>query len=206
MSRWNPASDIGVLLPTHRERVAGDEKSLNLSILLREEPSAKSGKGWQPCPFVLANPFQGSSEVVTGWETAVAKLLATWGTQYEHTLQTDLRFNLLEKVVVQLKNRISRLESKTSVLVPIQMFDSMEFSVQHPFLAVVQPDEDGFNATFFDANIGTSGDTQDEAVANLKDLILITFEQFESLEHENKLGPEPARQLSVLRKVIKRAT
>jgi hypothetical protein len=64
--------------------------------------------------------------------------------------------------------------------------------------AVVEPADDGFIATFFDGNISTTGDTEVEAVSNLRSLILDTFEYLDS-EHPDSLGPEPARHLAVLR-------
>jgi len=184
------------------------EKSCNPLGSFKLRALQESEEEWELCSsrMIHGTGVQKVSKVVTGWQESLLNLVATSARHYEETLQTDLRFDLLEKVVVALRTRVSRIESKACVLVPIQMFESTEFFVQQPFLAVVQPDEDGFSATFFDANIGTSGDTQEEAVANLKDLILGTFEQFEALERENQLGPEPARQLSVLKKVIKRAT
>jgi len=55
----------------------------------------------------------------------------------------------------------------------------------------------GFIATFFDANLSTSGETEEEAFSNLRSLILDTFEALDA-EPETDLGPEPARQLAVL--------
>ena len=63
---------------------------------------------------------------------------------------------------------------------------------------MLQASEGGFIATFFDANISTSGDTEEEAVSNLRSLILDTFEHLESVPRE-ELGPEPRRQLEVLK-------
>jgi hypothetical protein len=67
---------------------------------------------------------------------------------------------------------------------------------------VVRPSDGEYEATFFDANIGIIGDTEEEAVRNLKLLIVDTFEMLES--NEASLGPEPARQLAVLREFLRR--
>lgn len=69
--------------------------------------------------------------------------------------------------------------------------------------AALQSSEDGFTATFFDANIATGGDTEQEALDNLRSLIVDTFELLES-EPIEALGPEPQRQLNVLRSLIRR--
>ena len=57
-------------------------------------------------------------------------------------------------------------------------------------------------ATFFDASIGMTGDTREEAVANLRLLLVDMFDDFET--QESQLGPEPERQLAVLRTFIRR--
>lgn len=65
----------------------------------------------------------------------------------------------------------------------------------------IQPSGESFIATFFDANISTSGETQEEAFSNLKSLIVDTFDYLESVPEE-QLGPEPLRQIAVLREFI----
>jgi hypothetical protein len=68
---------------------------------------------------------------------------------------------------------------------------------------MLQPSDDGFTATFFDANIGSSGDTEEEAINNLRTLIIDTFELLESKQPE-QLGIEPRRQLAILRSLIRK--
>jgi len=57
--------------------------------------------------------------------------------------------------------------------------------------------------TFFDANIASGGDTEEEVVDNLRTLIIDTFDLLESVEPE-KLGREPYRQLQLLRSLIRK--
>jgi hypothetical protein len=90
-----------------------------------------------------------------------------------------------------------------TILVPITTFAPEPYQLVRDIPAVVQPEGDEFIATFFDANISTAGDTQEEAVSNLRSLILDTFEYFEA-EPSEALGPEPTRQLCVLRTFLKR--
>jgi predicted RNase H-like HicB family nuclease len=66
---------------------------------------------------------------------------------------------------------------------------------------VIQPSEEGFSAGFFDANIHASGDTEEEALRNLKSLILDVFDSL-SAEPPKDLGPQPARQLAVLNEFV----
>jgi Arc/MetJ-type ribon-helix-helix transcriptional regulator len=88
---------------------------------------------------------------------------------------------------------------------PITTFAPEPYQIRRDIPAVVEPAGDGFIATFFDANISTSGDTEVEAVSNLRSLILDTFEYLDS-EPSDGLGPEPARQLAVLRVFLNRAS
>src|SRR6266849_4289371 len=90
------------------------------------------------------------------------------------------------------------------IIVPITSLHPAPFELIREMHIVVQPSDDDFIATFFDANINASGDTQEEAVANFKDVMLSMFRRF-SQEPENRLGPEPKRQLAVLRQFIREA-
>ncbi len=88
------------------------------------------------------------------------------------------------------------------VAVPVATFAPEPFAVLKEFCVVVQPAGAGFVATLFDANIGASGDTQEDAVQNLKDTLLNVFTVLE--ERQGQLGPEPKRQLAILRRLIRR--
>ncbi len=66
---------------------------------------------------------------------------------------------------------------------------------------MIRPVGDGFVATFFDANVNASGDTESEAFENLKDMLVATFTEFRRLGEE-RLGAEPARQLAVLKRFL----
>jgi hypothetical protein len=106
------------------------------------------------------------------------------------------------------KDRLAKIERDVlalkalsqSIIVPVTTLSPEPFELSRPLMIVVQPDDDSFTATFFDANINASGNTQADAVANLKDL-LVTF--FVMLEKEKKLGKGPTRQLAVLRDVMR---
>ncbi len=88
-----------------------------------------------------------------------------------------------------------------SVVVPITSLEPEPFDLARDIPAVVQPTDDGFLATFFDAKIGMTGDTKEEAVANLRLLLVDVFEELE--KEEEQLGPDLVRQLAVLRGFVK---
>ena len=90
-----------------------------------------------------------------------------------------------------------------SAVVPITTFAPEPFEVIRPLSVVIQPNDDDHLATFFDANINASGETQEEAFANLKDVLLFTFQMLERMS-ESQLGPGPKRQRAVLSACIRR--
>lgn len=97
-----------------------------------------------------------------------------------------------------------QVPSFTSIVVPITSFAPEPYHAIAPISAVVQGTDGDYMATFFDANIGSSGETHQEAVDNLKELIIMNFESLEGDDDES-LGPLLKRQKAVLRQFIKRA-
>ena len=89
-----------------------------------------------------------------------------------------------------------------SILVPVETLEPEPYELVRPVLIVVQPDNGSFIATLFDANINASGDTQQDAVANLKDMLVTLFERLEREPRAN-LGKGPAMQLAVLRRILR---
>jgi hypothetical protein len=86
----------------------------------------------------------------------------------------------------------------------ITSFAPEPFSLLRPIEALVEPIDDTFVASFFDANISASGDNQREAFDNLKSFILDTYESLHA-EPPERLGPEPRRQLAVLDSFLRKA-
>ncbi|MFI5457582.1 MAG: hypothetical protein ACHRXM_19240 [Isosphaerales bacterium] len=119
------------------------------------------------------------------------------------------RITAIDGQFKNLAERLNRMEglcekiSHGSVSDPISTLAPEPFEIIKEFKVVVQPEEDSFNATLFDANISSSGDTQAEEVANLKDLILMVFQQFER-EDDGDLGPSMIRQKHALQSLIRR--
>ena len=89
-------------------------------------------------------------------------------------------------------------------VVSVTSLDDARFRLPRDLPVVVQPTDVGYVATFFDANASMAGDTQEEAVANLKAWLVDLLDDLES-EAPERLGAGPARQLAALRSVIQRA-
>ncbi len=112
------------------------------------------------------------------------------------------RIASLEHDVTELKRQVGLLRDSQSVVVPIAALEPEPFNLLRDIPVVVQSTDDGFLATFFDANIGMTGDTREEAVANLKVLLVDVFDELD--RDEGQLGPQLVRQLAVLRSFMKR--
>ena len=95
------------------------------------------------------------------------------------------------------KEKVSRLEQKTPVVVPIVSLAPEPYEVTTPFHVIVRGLDEEFVATFYDAQISASGATETEAVANVKDMIVATLEIL--LEHEDEaLARGASRQREIL--------
>jgi hypothetical protein len=101
------------------------------------------------------------------------------------------------------KAKRRRPDANGSFIVPITSLAPEPFDVLKDIKAVVQPCDDEFMASFFDANINTAGCNEQEAIDNLKDLLVSRF-QFLSEQPTNQLAAPLAKQIAVLREFIRR--
>src|ERR1700757_5007489 len=74
------------------------------------------------------------------------------------------RLRLAARDEMQKGGRTAPLQGRSG-LVPVTTLDPEPFELAREIQVVVQPDDDSFVATFFDANINASGETQQDAVA-----------------------------------------
>jgi predicted RNase H-like HicB family nuclease len=114
------------------------------------------------------------------------------------------RLQVVEREILVLKERVAELEHSACVSVPVTTFAPEPYEVVDPFHAVIQPQGDEYMASFYEANLSASGATREEALANLKDIVVGTFEIL--TEHDpEELGPGPASELAVLRRFVREA-
>ncbi len=107
----------------------------------------------------------------------------------------------LEGEVRMLKERCLSLEVHSPLLIPVESLAPEPYAVIKPIPAVVRKEDDEYIASFFDANLAASGDTQAEAIFNLKDIIVAALELFADTD-EGHLGPGPLRQKRVLEEFV----
>ncbi|HUT14174.1 MAG TPA: hypothetical protein VMY42_27055 [Thermoguttaceae bacterium] len=154
-------------------------------------------------PFDLPSSFEQPADTLQeNWAQQLGAAIDQLAGVVAAKRKEYLRLVQLEQDINALKTRVSQLESSQSIIVPVTTLDPEPFQLLRDMQFVVRPTDDGYLATLFDANIGMTGDTREEAVANLKVLIVDIFDQLE--QNEDKLGPEPARQIAVLRSFMRR--
>ena len=109
----------------------------------------------------------------------------------------------LEREVSWLRERVRSLENASPRFAIIQTFEPEPFEVITPVTVSLRSNEDEFVATFHDANLSASGSTEEDAVMNLKDLMVSTFEIL-SDHKPGQLGSAVLHQLRVLRTFIRK--
>ncbi|SRR6266851_48246 len=114
------------------------------------------------------------------------------------------RLEHIEGALLDVLKKLDRsAQTQHSLWIPIESFAPEPYDVLRPLTAVVTPVEDGFEAGLFDASIFASGDTEAEAVDNLKSVVLETYEALEELG-DSRLGPGPLKQKRALSNFIRR--
>ena len=117
----------------------------------------------------------------------------------ESSLEVLKHFDRLEKSLRGISDRLARVDSLNRTLwIPIESFYPEPYRVKHPFTAVVAPEEDEFVASWFDANIHASGDTEEQAVASLKSVILDSFDRLSEMT-DRELSTVLRKQRDILR-------
>ena len=119
--------------------------------------------------------------------------------------EASARLDALYRQVLLLSNRCDMLEHLKTISVPIETFAPEPYNLIKPFHVVVRFEQDQYIASFYDANLSDSGDTQEEAVSNLKDILLSTYDILTGMS-EDELGPGPLQQRKVLEEFVRKGS
>jgi|GEM_PF-2817286 len=118
--------------------------------------------------------------------------------------QFDQRLDRIEEMLAAILLKIGATgPAKGNLIVPIQSLAPEPYKLLQPLTVVVTEADDGYEAAFFDAGIFASGDTEEDAVSNLKETMVDTFHRLSELK-ETQLGPGPTRQKQVLEFYIRK--
>lgn len=112
------------------------------------------------------------------------------------------RIKAIETELTMLKERCLLLETSGPAIAPIETLAPEPYVLTKPIPAVVRREGEEYTASFFDANLGASGQTQIEAVFNLKDVVVAAFELLGGMD-DACLGPGPLQQKKVLEEYIR---
>jgi len=164
----------------------------------------EAGQPWLEEDQCLAQvAWQEKLPIAGNWVQVLPHLMEAFTVALTPRWHEVARLETLQREVALLKDRCAVLERVAPILVPIETFAPEPYEVVKPFHAVVRHQEDQYIASFFDANLSASGDTQAEAVANLKDIIAGTFEILTTVE-EDELGRGPLQQRKVLEQFMRK--
>jgi predicted RNase H-like HicB family nuclease len=141
--------------------------------------------------------------VSENWQAGVPDLLSNLAATLQARWKDAVRMESIERDLLTLKGQVSQLQRGCPTVVPIDTLAPEPLEVIRPFHVTVEPYEDEYRASFFDANLTAFGETRNEAIWNLKDIIAATFEMLVDVG-ETKLGPGPTRQFRVLREFIRK--
>ena len=119
-------------------------------------------------------------------------------------IDTALRLEQIENKIGTMSAKIDALKSaNSSIIVPIATFAPEPFEAIKPILAVIEFNGDDYNASFVDANVNASGCNEAEAIDNLKENIMSSFDYLDAQPME-ALAKPLRKQIAVLREFIRR--
>jgi len=117
--------------------------------------------------------------------------------------QAVATLEMVQKEIAIINDRLARLEEQTAIRVAIQSLAPYPYEIIKPIEAVIQFVDGEYVASFFDANITTGGDSQAEAIFNLRALTVGTFEILAETK-DSDLGPGPLQDKKTLEEFVRR--
>jgi hypothetical protein len=150
---------------------------------------------WLTDPFTSAAPAASTDWARALWrERQPSAAIAA--------MQNEIGF--ISQQLADLKDEILRLQSLRAYVVPLTTL-SAEFQLTQPIPVMIEGCDENFIASFTEANISASGETEGDAIANFKDSLVSSYQVLEGMSSD-KLGPLPARQWKVLQNVVRRTS
>ena len=141
------------------------------------------------------------------------KLSSNWEADLRAAVR-DIRIEMIEQrceevltIVEKQKADIAALRetcqslTTAGLVIPISTFAPEPYELKRPISVLIQRLDDGFMASYLEANINASGDTENEALDMVKDMMLIAYDRL-SAKADRDLGPAPLRQKRILMSVI----
>jgi hypothetical protein len=148
-------------------------------------------------------PKSSFSNVVSDrWQENFQEVINAVAEQLQTKGQTRLEIVSLSAQIQVLEDRLEKMIGKSACVVPIQTLSPEPFELTRPLQVMIcRGATSEWQASFLDANINASGDNEAEAIENLKDMIVATFEMLQA--NQEKLGPFPTKQFAVLQQFLR---
>ncbi|MBM4017012.1 MAG: hypothetical protein FJ288_01580 [Planctomycetes bacterium] len=112
-----------------------------------------------------------------------------------------ITLDVIQSELVMLKEKVASLEQHRPLVVPLETLAPEPYCLVAPISVVVRAEQDEYVASWYEASLAASGCTPEEAVANLKDIIVAVYESLRN-HGEERMGPAPLRQYRLLTKYI----
>lgn len=119
----------------------------------------------------------------------------------EQMVRLRQQFSGLEQRLMQAIDEIVQQADCRSWTVYITTLGVDAYQLARDIPVTVRFTGDDYVARFTDANVGASGDSEQEAIDNFKEVLVAKFELLDGLM-EDKIGPGPSRDLRALRQLI----
>jgi len=112
---------------------------------------------------------------------------------------------ILTSEVTMLKCEIQRLHQQRTYVVGLTTLTPEPFKMIQQIPVTIEGDGEDFTATFVEANVSASGETEADAIANFKESLVSSYELLEDVP-AGQMGPLPARQWGILKSVVRRVS
>ncbi|MFZ0962452.1 MAG: hypothetical protein WAO35_16260 [Terriglobia bacterium] len=106
--------------------------------------------------------------------------------------------------VQELRVEIQQLRKERTFVIPLTTLAPQPFQMTLQIPATIDGDGEDYTATFMEANVSASGESEADAIANFKDMLVSTYKTLEEIPAQ-ELGPLPSRQWAILKSVVKRS-
>lgn len=187
----------------HKNKTLIEHSGVELSGLLNNWDFLECGEEAEICKGLKVGFAQKRPYEEADWSEVILNAFENLSRTLTLRIAEGFRIDSLEREIALLKKRISILEEAKPIIVPIETFDPEPYEVLKTFHVIIQSHAEEYVAYYFDANLSATGETKEEAIYNLKDIIIATFDALSSHD-ESKLGLGPLRQIKLLKKVIQK--
>jgi hypothetical protein len=183
------------------------EQTLILQPMLGQQTGVFFGGGRGIFRGELWSPPTGSDPFMSGMILTVHRIVVEAQRRQQRWNSTVMvmreSIRTLTNEVTMLKCEIQRLNTLRTYVVPLTTLTPEPFQMIQQIPVTIEGDGEDFTATFVEANVSASGETEADAIANFKGSLLSSYEALEGLP-PSQLGPLPARQWGILKSVVKR--